>query len=130
MKKLLKSLGLSDFFFLGMISAPEEYEQTYNRFYDNGKYRSLNAESDIVEQAVGCFRSIKLKNRERNDHSAVRQTEDDILREVPCRVCCKSAPKAVKVINHQRELQAAQENVDKRDDADAGISCVKQAEKQ
>ena len=73
----------------------------------------LDAEACVVENTIPCRSCIQLKDGVLRHNSAVGETEHNTLGEVPGCVRPDNGPKAVPVINDQREQDTDQEHLQK-----------------
>ena len=66
-----------------MLFAPDDDGHTGGDEHDAGERRALNTKADVVGKAVHGVRRVKLEHGVGHDKAAVRQAEEDILREIP-----------------------------------------------
>lgn len=104
-----------------MLFAPDDDGHTGGDEHDAGERRALNAKADVVGKAVHGVRRVKLEHGVGHDKAAVRQAEEDILREIPRGVNSERAPEAVKIIHDEREQHTHGENIEAGQQRDAGV---------
>ena len=95
------------------------------RRYDHvGADTSFNTETRVIENSIARRGGFELEDGILRHNAAVGQAEHDALGEIPGCVRPDHGPKAVPVINDQREQNADQEDLQKAEFRHAGISHV------
>ena len=83
-RELIGSFFFPDVVFFRMIPVDQVNGNAHAGKHQDGADTSFDAEVDIIEQAVPGRSRFQGEDRISGNDTAVRQTENDILRKVPC----------------------------------------------